>query len=93
MVANPPHNQQGDFCLVNNRLQVDGEPKLTYSGIGVYHPDLFAGLEPGIRALAPLLKTAMATNQVCGEYYQGRWYDIGTPERLSELDLQLTEQQ
>ena len=89
MVDNPQHNPQGDFCLINNTLQAEGEPKLTYSGIGVYHPDLFAGLEPGIRPLAPLLKNAMAANQVSGEYYQGQWYDIGTPERLTELDLQL----
>lgn len=92
MVDNPQHNPQGDFCLVNNRLQAEGETRLTYSGIGVYHPDLFAGLAAGIRPLAPLLKDAMAANQVSGEYYQGRWYDIGTPERLAELDLQLKQQ-
>lgn len=93
MVANPPHNPQGDFSLVKNKLQLKGESKLTFSGIAVYHPDLFAGLVPGIRPLAPLLKNAMATNQVSGEYYQGHWYDIGTPERLAELDLQLKVQQ
>ena len=89
MVDNPLHNPQGDFCLINGCLQAEGESKLTYSGIGVYHPQLFAGLEPGIRPLAPLLKNAMAAGQVSGEYYRGRWYDIGTPERLTELDLQL----
>jgi len=73
-------------------LQAEGESKLTYSGIGVYHPQLFAGLEPGIRPLAPLLKKAMDSNRVSGEHYRGRWYDIGTPERLTELDLQLKEQ-
>ena len=93
MVDNPPHNPQGDFCLRNGSLQAEGESKLTYSGIGVYHPQLFAGLEPGIRSLAPLLKKAMASNQVKGEHYRGRWYDIGTPERLAELDLQLQTQQ
>lgn len=89
MVDNPPHNPQGDFCLNNVSLQAEGESKLTYSGIGVYHPQLFAGLEPGIRPLAPLLRNAIAAGQVSGEHYRGRWYDIGTPERLAELDLQL----
>ena len=89
MVDNPPHNPQGDFCLNNGSLQAEGESTLTYSGIGVYHPQLFAGLEPGIRPLAPLLKNAMASNQVSGEHYLGCWYDIGTPGRLAELDLQL----
>ena len=92
MVDNPPHNPQGDFCLNNGSLQMEGESKLTYSGIGVYHPQLFAGLESGIRPLAPLLKKAMASNQVSGEHYRGRWYDIGTPERLAELDQQLKTQ-
>ena len=92
MVDNPPHNPQGDFCLNNGSLQAEGESKLTYSGIGVYHPQLFAGLEPGIRPLAPLLRNAMAAGQVSGEHYRGRWYDIGTPERLAELDLQLKTQ-
>ncbi len=91
MVANPPHNPQGDFYLARNgQLQVEGQPRLTYSGIGIYHPRLFAGLEPGIRPLAPLLKSAMAEGLVSGEYYQGRWWDIGTPERLRELDAALT---
>jgi len=89
MVDNPPHNPQGDFCLDNGSLQAEGESKLTYSGIGVYHPQLFTGLEPGVRPLAPLLNKAMESNQVKGEHYQGHWYDIGTPERLAELDLQL----
>jgi len=89
MVDNPPHNLQGDFCLTDGRLQVEGQSKLTYSGIGVYHPHLFAGLEPGIRPLAPLLKQAMAKGQVSGEHYRGRWLDIGAPERLHELDTAL----
>ena len=89
MVNNPPHNPQGDFCLTDGRLQAEGHSKLTYSGIGVYHPQLFAGLEPGIRPLAPLLKAAMAKGLVSGEHYGGHWLDIGTPERLHELDTEL----
>ncbi len=91
MVTNPPHNPQGDFYLAQNgQLQVEGQPKLTYSGIGIFHPRLFIGLEPGIRPLAPLLKSAMAEGLVSGEYYPGRWWDIGTPARLRELDAVLT---
>ena len=90
MVSNPPHNPQGDFYLASDgQLQVEGQPKLTYSGIGVYHPRLFAGLEPGVRPLAPLLKSAMAEGLVSGEHYEGRWWDIGTPQRLHELDATL----
>lgn len=89
MVDNPPHNPQGDFCLIDGRLQAEGQDKLTYSGIGVYHPQLFAGLEPGIRTLAPLLKEAMAKGLVSGEQYEGQWLDIGTPERLHQLDTEL----
>lgn len=89
MVDNPPHNPQGDFCLKAGRLQVEGHDKLTYSGIGVYHPQLFAGLQAGIRPLAPLLKAAMAKGLVSGEHYRGHWLDIGTPERLQELDTEL----
>lgn len=89
MVDNPPHNPQGDFCLIDGRLQAEGQDKLTYSGIGVYHPQLFAGLEPGIRPLAPILKAAMAKGLVSGEQYEGQWLDIGTPERLHQLDTEL----
>lgn len=89
MVDNPPHNPQGDFCLIDGRLQAEGQDKLTYSGIGVYHPQLFAGLEPGIRPLAPLLKGAMSKGLVSGEQYEGQWLDIGTPERLHQLDTEL----
>jgi MurNAc alpha-1-phosphate uridylyltransferase len=89
MVDNPSHNPQGDFCLANGRLQAEGHNKLTYSGIGVYHPRLFAGLETGIRPLAPLLKNAMTKGLISGEHYRGRWLDIGTPERLDELDTEL----
>jgi MurNAc alpha-1-phosphate uridylyltransferase len=86
MVNNPEHHPGGDFCLRDGLLFAAGEPRLTYSGIGVYRPALFAGLEPGVRPLAPLLRAAMQSGQVQGEYYNGAWYDIGTPARLASLD-------
>ncbi len=86
LVNNPEHNPKGDFCLVNNRVNNDSEPRLTYSGIGVYHPDLFKDCQAGRFQLAPLLINAMKTGQVSGEHYKGQWIDIGTPERLEHLE-------
>jgi len=86
LVANPPHHAQGDFCLDRGRVRTQGE-RLTFSGIGVYHPALFASVRRGDKArLAPLLVTAIAEEKVGGERYAGRWMDVGTPARLAELD-------
>ena len=88
LVPNPPHRPQGDFVLHDDgRVCAEGGPKLTFSGIGIYHPQLFAGIVRGARApLAPLLRAAMAAGAVGGELHTGRWIDVGTPERLAELD-------
>lgn len=86
MVDNPPHNPDGDFRLQDG-LVTDGDPpRLTYSGIGVYQPDLFRDCEPGAFPLAPLLRQAMASGSVSGQYHRGQWFDIGTPQRLADLD-------
>ncbi len=90
MVDNPPQHPEGDFVLSRGQLRPEGPgPRLTFSGIGVYRPELFAGLAPGVRPLAPLLVEAMAQGQVSGEHYQGQWSDVGTPERLEALRRQL----
>lgn len=88
LVDNPEHHPDGDFVLEDGRVREGGddEQKLTFSGIAVYHPTLFAGIAPGKHPLAPLLKKAMAEGRVSGEYYGGQWFDIGTPERLQALD-------
>jgi N-acetyl-alpha-D-muramate 1-phosphate uridylyltransferase len=87
MVDNPLQHPDGDFALIDGRLHEDGDRKLTFSGIGVYHPDLFKDIVQGEAAkLAPLLKAAMAQNLVKGIKHQGIWHDIGTPERLRQLD-------
>jgi MurNAc alpha-1-phosphate uridylyltransferase len=86
LVDNPPHHPQGDFALQNGRLGVDGPVRLTFSGIGAYRPTLFDGCFPGRFPLAPLLRAAMVRGAVGGEHHTGRWMDIGTPERLAELD-------
>lgn len=91
LVNNPPHHPQGDFALNGVRVSVKGEPKFTFSGIGVYRSELFEGRKPGKFPLAPLLREAMAEDLVSGEFYTGFWMDIGTVERLRELDERLTD--
>jgi len=88
LVDNPAHHPQGDFGISNSGLVVesDKEQLLTYSGIGVYSPEIFTKLEVGVHPLAPLIREAISTQQVSGEHYQGQWWDIGTPARLDELD-------
>ena len=91
LVPNPPHHPRGDFALRDGRVFAEGEPKLTFSGIGLYDPLLFAGIARGAKAkLAPLLRMAMGDGAVSGELHGGRWMDIGTPERLTELDRLLS---
>lgn len=89
MVNNPEHHPQGDFVLRGDRLvEADGE-RLTYSGIGLYSPKFFSALSPGKRPLAPLLKKAISNSQLSGEKFVGQWLDIGSPERLQQLNKQL----
>lgn len=83
MVDNPSHHPGGDFCLVAGRLRRAREPRLTFSGIGVYAPALFAELVPGRRALRPVFDTAIAADRLSAEHHPGLWCDIGTPERLA----------
>ncbi len=92
MVDNPPHHPSGgDFCLENGRIHdaTPGSTALTFSGISVLHPRLFAGCEAGPFKLAPLLRSAMAQGLVSGEHLQGQWVDVGTPERLAQAELLL----
>lgn len=97
LVENPPHHPQGDFLLVKGLARdpaagsgVDGL-RLTFSGIGIYHPDLFAGCRPGAFPLAPLLRSGMGCGLVGAEYFPGFWLDVGTPQRLADLERRLAE--
>lgn len=96
LVDNPQHNPDGDFLLQGSghiQERSSGHQSLTFSGIGVYEPQLFASLNAQQAApLAPLLRSAMRDGEVLGDHHTGLWMDIGTPERLHELDGQLKEQ-
>lgn len=102
LVDNPPHNPRGDFSLDRaGRVSSDGDARLTFAGIGVYRPALFdrwrdvigdaagADATPPRFKLAPLLRRAMDRSCVSGEHHRGRWTDVGTPQRLAELDAAL----
>ncbi len=90
LIDNPPQHPNGDFAIENGLLTNTGSHMHTFSGVGVYHPSLFDGIQRGEAAkLAPLLRQAISENKVSAEYYQGIWHDIGTPERLSALNKTL----
>lgn len=90
LVDNPPHHPGGDFCLNGATAALAGGQRLTFSGIGAYSPALFASLQRGARCqLAALLAPAMASGLVTGEHHHGLWMDIGTPQRLAELERAL----
>lgn len=103
MVDNPAHHPRGDFRLdAAGQLHDDGEPRLTYSGIGVFRRELLegwreaVGAAPGAAAkpprfkLRPLLETAMAHGKMDGSHHRGAWTDAGTPQRLAELETWLS---
>lgn len=93
LVDNPGHHACGDFRLRDGRVDDyrEGEPSLTYSGIAILHPALFEGCEDGAFKLAPLLRKAMESGRVSGVHHRGRWIDVGTHERLAEVERQLAE--
>jgi MurNAc alpha-1-phosphate uridylyltransferase len=96
LVDNPAHHPNGDFVLHANRVStLPPSPfplpaTLTFSGIGLYHPRMFSEIPRGrVAPLAPLLRAQMAQAAVSGEHHTGRWIDVGTPQRLQELDVEL----
>ena len=96
LVDNPVHHPKGDFALHENRIVPESRvpnpefPLLTFSGIGLYQPALFGHIPRGsIAPLAPLLREQITSGKVSGEHHQGFWMDVGTPQRLAELDSQV----
>jgi MurNAc alpha-1-phosphate uridylyltransferase len=90
LVPNPAHRAGGDFTLQDGRVGNGGGPRYTYAGIAVMAPGLVAGVKPGEKApLAPLLRAAAERGLVSGELHAGAWQDVGTRERLAELETYL----
>ncbi len=97
MVDNPAQHSEGDFVLTSSGLlrprngpQASGDRALTYSGMSIFCAGFFRGRATEKLPLRPLLDEAMQRNRLWGEYYAGRWCDVGTPARLAELDAELT---
>jgi N-acetyl-alpha-D-muramate 1-phosphate uridylyltransferase len=88
LVPNPAHHPRGDFALEEGRVIAADEDRFTYSGVGVYRPEFFAGCEPGRFPLLPLLNRAIAERRVRGHVHRGQWVDIGTPQRLAQIRAQ-----
>ncbi len=89
LVPNPDFHRRGDFCLDRERVSDDGGPRHTYSNIGVFRPEFFAGCRGGRFALAPLMFDWARQGRISGELYRGAWRNIGTPAQLSQLDQEL----
>lgn len=90
LVPNPAQHPEGDFNLTVDRVSANQQPKLTFSGTGIYQPELFSAIAAGTRArLAPLLIDAMNADRVAGSLHTGCWVDVGTPDRLAALDAEL----
>lgn len=93
LVDNPIQHPQGDFALKQGRVLEQGGadcPVLTYAGIAIYRPQLFADMVPGTFSVVPFLRQWMAAGRVTGSHLQADWRDIGTPERLYQLDQELS---
>ncbi len=90
MVNNPSHNVTGDFSLQNERLMEVGANKKTFAGIGLYRHQLFDLVDSDVAALGPILRQAMGAQQIQGQLFNGKWTDVGTPERLALLEQQLS---
>ena len=90
LVPNPPHHAAGDFSLEGGVVGNAAAPRYTYAGIAVVSPRLVAGIGIGTKAqLAPLWRAAAGRGEVTGELYRGTWSDVGTPDRLAQLEARL----
>jgi MurNAc alpha-1-phosphate uridylyltransferase len=86
LVDNPPHHRQGDFSLDGSLVTFDTGPRYTYSGVGLFRPDVFRGLTPGFRPLREILTKLIDKQTLTASVHSGHWFDIGTPQRLTQLN-------
>jgi MurNAc alpha-1-phosphate uridylyltransferase len=89
LVPNPEHHPRGDFWLDGARVRQVGDQRLTYSGIALLRPELLAAAEPGRFPLLPWLMKALEAGKLGGQRHDGLWIDVGTPQRLAQLDARL----
>jgi MurNAc alpha-1-phosphate uridylyltransferase len=82
----PEDMASGDFAIVDGRICNDGEPMFTFSGVSIYRPEFFADCTPGRFSVVPMLRAAADADRISGSIYSGLWRDVGTPERLAELN-------
>lgn len=92
LVDNPAQHPEGDFALLPqtfgySRVSDRGAPRYTFSGVGIYRPELFDGVAETHFALAPLLRQKMAQGLISGSHFTGYWCDVGTLDRLQQLEL------
>ncbi len=87
LVKNPPEHPRGDFELDNFLIRkIQYGTTLTYTGMGIYRPCLFSRYDESVGLLRPVLDSAIQEKQVTGQIFGGRWYDVGTPDRLYALN-------
>jgi N-acetyl-alpha-D-muramate 1-phosphate uridylyltransferase len=89
LVPNPTHNTNGDFGLADGFVVERPTDRFTYSGVGVYRPEFFAGCTAGKFPMLPLLKRAIGARKLKGQVHEGEWIDVGTPQRLASLDAEV----
>ncbi len=88
LVKNPAHHPEGDFALHSFAISNEGTPRFTFSGIGVYRPEMFDTVKVGTSAkLATLIREYATQSRIGGEVYRGAWTDVGTVERLAQLNF------
>ncbi len=86
LVPTADDKADGDFALVDGRIRNTGDTRYTFSGVSVYRPEFFAGCAPGRFSVVPMLRAAADDDRVSGSVYAGVWRDVGTPQRLAELN-------